>query len=97
MYGTLGRVRVRPENRAALVETLTRHQSAGIPGFVRAYLMFPENEEDRAVLVAMFEDRDSYWRNADDPAQNERYLEYRALMEEDPEWSDGEWVSSDGS
>jgi hypothetical protein len=27
---------------------------------------------------------------ADDPAQNDRYMEYRALMEDDPEWHDGE-------
>ncbi len=38
----------------------------------------------------MFEDRASYDKNADDPAQNEQYLEYRALMEDEPEWHDGE-------
>ena len=27
--------------------------------------------------------------NADDPAQNERYTAFRALMEADPEWHDG--------
>jgi hypothetical protein len=40
-------------------------------------------------LFVAFEDRESYERNAEDPAQHERYLEYRALMEEDPEWHDG--------
>lgn len=95
MYGTVGRVRVKPENRAALVEVLRRQQAAGIPGFVRAFVMYPENEQDQAVLVALFEDRESYWKNADDPDQHRRYLEYRALMEEEPEWSDGEWLASD--
>ena len=37
----------------------------------------------------MFEDKASYMANADDPAQNERYMEFRALMEADPEWHDG--------
>jgi hypothetical protein len=38
----------------------------------------------------VFEDRGSYEKNADDPKQHERYLEYRDLLEEEPEWHDGE-------
>ena len=37
----------------------------------------------------IFEDRASYDKNADDPAQNERYMALRALLEADPEWHDG--------
>ena len=37
----------------------------------------------------VFEDREAYERNADAPAQHERYVQYRALMEEEPEWHDG--------
>ena len=35
-----------------------------------------ENDSDTAWLFAIFTDRESYYRN-DDPAQNERHLEYR--------------------
>ena len=61
----------------------------GRPGFVAGYMLW-ENDSDTAWLFAIFEDRESYDRNADDPAQNERYVEYRALMEDEPEWHDGE-------
>jgi len=32
----------------------------------------------------------TYDANADDPKQHEMYLKYRALLEEEPEWHDGE-------
>ena len=97
MFGTVGRAHIKPENLEKLVEVLER-QSYGqeVVGFVRSYLMFPENRENEVLLVAMFTDRDAYYKNADDPAQNERYLEYRALFDDDPEWSDGEWLESAG-
>jgi hypothetical protein len=41
-------------------------------------------------MFAVFEDRASYDKNADDPAMNDQYMEYSALMEGDPEWHDGE-------
>jgi hypothetical protein len=94
MFGTVGRAHVKPENREKLKEVmLGESDELDAPGYVNAYLMFPENREDEVLIVAMFADADSYWKNADAPAQHERYLEYRALMEDDPEWSDGEWFS----
>lgn len=92
MYGTVGRAHIKPENRERLVEVLKGQSTDQAPGFRTVYLMFPENRENEVVFVAMFDDRDAYWRNAEDAAQHERYLEYRALLEDDPEWSDGEWI-----
>jgi len=89
MYGTVARTRVKPENREKLSEVLARQTVAAVPGYVAAYMLF-ENDSDTAWLFAVFQDRASYDRNADDPAQNDRYVEYRALMEDDPEWHDGE-------
>jgi quinol monooxygenase YgiN len=90
MYGTVARTRVKAENRDALREVFARQTAAGAPaGFVSAYTLF-ENDGDAAWLFAVFEDRASYDKNADDPRQNEHYVEYRALMEDEPEWHDGE-------
>jgi hypothetical protein len=90
VYGTVARTRVKPENRPALRKVLERQDADGAPtGFVTAYTLY-ENDSDVAWLFAIFQDRASYDANADDPRQNERYIEYRALMEDDPEWHDGE-------
>jgi hypothetical protein len=90
MYGTIARTRVRPENREKLKEVFgSQSYDTDVAGFVTSYLLW-ENDSDVTWLFAAFEDRAAYDKNADEPAQHERYLEYRALMEEEPEWHDGE-------
>jgi hypothetical protein len=88
MYGTVARTRVKAENRDKLREVLEKQNAAQVPGYVAGYMLW-ENDSDAAWLFAIFEDRESYDRNADDPSQHERYVEYRALMEVEPEWHDG--------
>jgi quinol monooxygenase YgiN len=89
MYGTVAKTHVKPENRSALSELTKRQNYETVPGYVRSYVLH-ENDSDVTWLLAVFEDRASYEKNADDPAQNDRYIEYRALMEDDPQWHDGE-------
>jgi hypothetical protein len=43
-------------------------------------------------VTVVFESEAVYRANARDPAQRERYLRYRALLSEDPEWHDGDVV-----
>jgi quinol monooxygenase YgiN len=89
MYGTVARIQVKPDNRDKLREVFDRQTGAPVPGYKASYVLW-ENEGDTGWLFAVFEDRASYDKNADDPAQHERYTEYRALMESEPEWHDGQ-------
>lgn len=94
MYGTVARTRVKPENRDALQEVFRRQEHEVVAaGFVAGYVLF-EDEGDAAWLFAVFEDKAAYTKNADDPAQHERYTQYRALMEDEPEWHDGAVASA---
>lgn len=94
MFGTVGRAHVKPENREALLKEMDDPAYLQVPGYRKNLVMFPENRENEVIIVAMFEDADSYWRNADDPEQDKRYQRFRALLEDDPEWSDGEWFAA---
>ena len=95
MFGTVGKAHIKPENRDKLLEVFDRQAyDQDVPGFVKSYVMFPEKGQNEVLIVAMFEDRATYYKNADDPAQHERYLEYRSLLEDEPEWTDGEWLES---
>jgi antibiotic biosynthesis monooxygenase (ABM) superfamily enzyme len=94
MYGTVMRAHVKPENREKFIELMTRYEDLDVPGYRGGMLMFPENRENEVVMAVWFDDRGSYRKNAEDPAQHERYLEYRALLEDEPEWSDGEWMEA---
>ncbi len=90
MYGTVARTRVKPENREALKKVFERQTTdQGAPkGYVSGHMLF-ENDSDVAWIFAIFEDRASYDANADDPKQHEMYIEYRALMEDEPDRHDG--------
>src|SRR2546428_14147163 len=94
MYGTVGRAHVRPENRDRLAEVMMNPAYAEVPGYRRGYLMFPENRENEALIVAVFEDREAYLRNADDTPQHQPYLQYRALLENETQRSAGEWMGA---
>jgi len=93
MYGTVARIRVKPENRDALRKVFGAQSDRQVEGFKSSYVLF-ENEGDGGWLVAIFEDRATYDKNADDPAMHEQYVAYRALMEAEPEWHDGEVESA---
>lgn len=88
MYGTVARTRVSPQNRERFREVTARQAYREVPGFVTSYVLF-EDDGDTTWLFAIFTDREAYERNANDPAQHERYVEYRALLEDEPEWHDG--------
>jgi hypothetical protein len=92
MYGTIARLHPSPGSEEALAANLRRHRDLGVPGFRGSWLFRPGHDPyDRPTLflVAMFEDEASYRANADSPDQHERYLEMRALLEDDPDWMDG--------
>jgi hypothetical protein len=90
MYGTCARFVVKKENQAKLQEVVGRQLAERqIAGYVNSYVL-QENDSDTQWLFVVFEDRDSYMANADDPAQDAQYQEIRALIESDPEWHDGE-------
>jgi quinol monooxygenase YgiN len=89
MYGTVAKMRVKAENVDAVRKVMSAQMEGAKPaGYIRSYVL-SENDSDTQWLFVMFEDKASYMANADDPAQNERYMEFRALMEADPEWHDG--------
>ena len=89
MYGTVAKMQVKAENVDAVRKVMAAQMEGTKPaGYIQSYVLL-ENDSDTQWLFVMFEDKASYMANADDPAQNERYMEFRALMEADPEWHDG--------
>lgn len=90
MYGTVAKCIVKAENREKLRElTETQMTEREVPGYVTSYMLF-EDTGDGAWLFAIFEDRKTYVANAASPEQDAQYRQFRALLEADPEWHDGE-------
>jgi quinol monooxygenase YgiN len=91
MYGTVMRARVTPGNRQSVVDLMG--EGANAAGFHVTHVLLPDDDEQAVVAAVIFEDRESYSANAHDPATEEWYGRFRALLEADPEWTDGGWLS----
>jgi quinol monooxygenase YgiN len=92
MYGTIARVKIDPtriEELKALGDSMDT-----APGQVARYVYQMDADPGVLFLVAVFESREAYWANARSPEQNERFMDLRALLLEDPEWHDGAIVSA---
>jgi quinol monooxygenase YgiN len=67
-----------------------RVRKPSVKGAVGAYILRPDNKKDEMLLFAIFEDRQTYRANADDPEQDRWFRRVREHLESDPLWEDGE-------
>jgi heme-degrading monooxygenase HmoA len=77
-----------------LNQTWEREHAPNIDGFVASYLIQPDRKTDECILIALFEDRETYEANAGSPEQDRWYRQMRELLEDDPAWEDGEVIYS---
>ena len=62
------------------------------PGYVSGHIMLADDGET-VVNVALFDNRDSYMKLADDPDQDKWWSERMApKLVGEPRWIDGSWV-----
>lgn len=94
MYGTVARLRAKPGAEKKLIEMSQSETDLQLPGFVGQYVYRMDADPNEYYLVVVFESKEAYFANADSPEQDARYREFRALLEGDPEWHDGEIVYS---
>jgi hypothetical protein len=93
MYGTLGRMKVKPGNKDAVVAFVSDPAGAKMAGYRGTYLLLAD-EGDEAIVAVMYEDKDSYFAMVHDPRTDENFGKLMGLLEGDPEWTDGEWIAA---
>ena len=93
MYGTIARMHAKPGARDALVASM-KDEPTDSDGFIGFQVYASEEDPDVLWMSVQFRDKASYQANADDPAQDGRYRKMREFLAEDPEWHDGEVISS---
>jgi quinol monooxygenase YgiN len=96
MFGTVYHMLPKPGAEAAIRDVLRREEQerARPAGFIAGYLFRPRSRPGELIGVAVFDSEDSYRKNADDPEQDRWYRRLRELLEADPEWNDGDIVTS---
>ena len=93
MYGTIAKLRVKAGKEEELRQVF-EGESENTPGFVSAHVYRMDDDPQTLMLAVVFTDRESYRANAESPDQHEEYLRYRELLEEEPEWHDGEIIQA---
>ncbi len=64
-----------------------------IPGWVSTTVSHVADDPDDIWLFVLFEDKESYVRNARSENQDARYRRMRGCLQADPEWHDIEVIS----
>ena len=93
MYGTVALCHVRPDNLGKLQAMAAAEDYLNIDGYLGTDLLVVDNHPDTVLMVVRFRDQAAYRANGDSPDQDARYQDFRALMEDDPVWYDGDWVA----
>lgn len=97
MYGTIFRLKVKSgqeDNVAEVFREWDSERKPKIEGALGGLLLKPDNGSKELIGVAVFKDKAAYAANAGDPAQDKWYTKLRELLEADPVWEDGEYVTS---
>jgi quinol monooxygenase YgiN len=98
MYGSIFRMKVKPGKEQELKDVFKEWESDRKPkiqGTVHSFVMKPDNKQSELMGIAIFPDKTSYKTNAEDPEQDKWYKNMRELLEDDPEWEDGEFIFGD--
>ena len=72
------------------MEQWEQERGSKVKGNLGGYMFLLDKDPQEMIMVAVFQDRESYEANAEDPEQDQWYQEFRQLLEADPEWNDGE-------
>jgi quinol monooxygenase YgiN len=96
MFGTVGRMKVKPGKLDELAKLMQEDQR-DIEGAVGFWLYKLEGKEDEVILAVAFRDKESYFKNADSDEQDEAYRKMVDLIDGTPTWQDGEIIASQGS
>ena len=95
MYGTVARMKVKPGKIDDLLKLTVNQVNTRRPkGYLGEIVYKMDNSPNEVIMAVFFADKASYQANANDPEMNKEYEQYRALLDADPEWHDGEVIHS---
>jgi quinol monooxygenase YgiN len=97
MYGTVAHCTIRAGHHAevrAILDEWGTDRKPHYAGAIASYSYQLDSDPQHLVIVAVFADRGSYAAQADDPEQGKWYGRLREHLDADPQWNDGEIISS---
>jgi quinol monooxygenase YgiN len=97
MYGTVARMKVKAGKMDEMMKTTADQVNARRPkGYLGEIIYKLDSNPNEVMMAVFFDSKENYVANANDPEMNKQYEQYRALLEADPEWHDGEVIHHTG-
>lgn len=93
MYGTIAKFHIKAGKESALRELMDDGADT-IDGIAFEHVFRMDDDPQVLYVVVGFESKAAYRKNAESPEMHQRYLQYRELLDADPEWHDGEVIDS---
>ena len=96
MYGTVARLKVKPGMEQKVQELNDRwwqERAPKIKGAISNTVYRLDSGNNEYILAAVFDSKENYRANADDPEQNEWFQEMAACLDGEPMWADGEIIA----
>ena len=85
MFGTVAYICPKAGQQQAVVDLMQEWESTPkVKGAVGGYMFKPEKSPGELITVAVFQDRESYFANAEDPEQDRWFRWIQELLEADP-------------
>ena len=91
MYGSIFNLKVKSGHEDILIALFNKYEKP--EGMIAWFVMNPDAKADW-IGIAVFENKESYVKNAENPAQHERFLEMMQHLDAEPTWTDGNYVLS---
>ena len=96
MYGTVARMRVKPGLVNQFQEWMRQEEARSVPGYKTSCTYQMDADPTTMFVAIVLESREAYVANAQSPQMDARYHELLALLEEPPEWHDGQIIYPQG-
>jgi len=93
MYGTVAQIKVKVghgDNIKQMMHDWNTERKPKVAGAMSGYLFRLDSDPQDWIMVALFQDREAYRANADDPEQDQWFRQLMEHLEAEPQWHDGE-------
>ena len=95
MYGTIFRMKPvagKEQDVIGIFEEWGNDRKPNVEGVFGGYVMKPDADNGELVAIAVFESKEAYLANGNDPEQHKWFVRLRELLQSDPAWEDGEFI-----
>ena len=96
LYGTVATMRVKPGKEQSVQEQFDRwwdERRSKVKGAISSTLYKSDGNPNEMTLAVVFDSKESYVANANDPEQDKWYRDMVQMLDGEPRWTDGTIVA----